>query len=244
MVIHRFYCEKITQPTVELTPNQSRHLSAVLRLKQNDLVELFDGKGSTASAQIISATTKKATLKIQSIQTIDKPKNNIIIATSIAKGDRFDWLIAKCTELGINRIIPVIFQRTVKLPKNPKILERWKKITIESAKQCKAPFLPTIDKPAKLHDALSILTADYPDSTMLLGCPNENSPSLTDLPTTDKDTIAFVGPEGGITTEEEIFLKQNNTKPVRLTNTILRIETAAIAFASALAIKRDKNITK
>ncbi len=240
MILHRFYCENLTQPTVELIDSQPRHLSAVLRLKPNDLVELFDGKGSIASAIIIFATNKKTTLKIESLQTFNKPKSNIIIATSIAKGDRFDWLIAKCTELGIDRINPVIFERTVKLPKNPKIIDRWKKITIESAKQCKTPFLPTIDKPVKLTEALSILTADYPNSTMLLGCPDENCPSLTGLTDADKDIIAFVGPEGGLTPEEETFLKQKNTKPVKLTNTILRIETAAIAFASALTIERDK----
>jgi len=242
MVIHRFYCENIITPTVELTGNQPRHLAAVLRLKPNDLVELFDGQGSIASARIVTATSKKVTLKIQSQQTIEKQKdNNIILATSIAKGDRFDWLIAKSTELGIDRIIPVIFERTVKLPKNPKIITRWKNITIESAKQCKAPFLPTIDKPIKLPEALSTLTTDYPDNIMLLGCPDENCPSLTDLPTAGKNTIAFIGPEGGMTEEEETFLKQKNVKPVKLTNTILRIETAAIAFASALAIQRDKN---
>jgi len=242
MVIHRFYCENITAPTVELIDSQARHLSAVLRLKPNDLIELFDGQGSVASARIVTATSKKVTLKIQSTKTIEKQKdNNIILATSIAKGDRFDWLIAKSTELGIDRITPVIFERTVKLPKNPKILTRWKKITIESAKQCKAPFLPTIDKPVKLLEALNILTADHPNSIMLLGCPDENCPSLTDLPTASKNTIAFVGPEGGFTAEEETFLKQKTVKPVKLTNTILRIETAAIAFASALAIERDKN---
>jgi len=241
MALHRFYCENITQPTVELTDSQPRHLFAVLRLNTGDLAELFDGRGNIASARIVSANNKKAVLKIQSLQTIKKPKNNnIIIATSIAKGDRFDWLIAKCTELGIDRITPVIFERTVKLPKNPKILDRWKKITIESAKQCKAPFLPTIDKPVKLTEALIILTNDYPDNIMLLGCPDENCPALTDLPTAGKNTIAFIGPEGGLTPEEETFLKQKNVKPVKLTNTILRIETAAIAFASALAIQRDR----
>jgi len=245
MVIHRFYCQNITTPTVELIDSQARHLSAVLRLNTGDPVELFDGRGNTASVRIVSANSKKVVLKIESMQTTKKPKNNnIIIATSIAKGDRFDWLIAKCTELGIDRIIPVIFERTVKLPKNPKILTRWKKITIESAKQCKAPFLPTIDKPVKLPEALSILTDDYPDSIILLGCPDENCPSLTDLPNAGKNTIAFIGPEGGLTAEEETFLKQKNVKPVKLTNTILRIETAAIAFASALAIERDKNTTK
>ena len=241
MTLHRFYCEKITQPTVELTDSQPRHLFAVLRLNTSDHVELFDGNGNIASALILAATSKKTTLKIESLQTIQKQKNNIIIATSIAKGDRFDWLIAKCTELGINRITPVIFERTVKLPKNPKIIDRWENITIESAKQCKTPFLPIIDNPLKLTDALSTLTADYPDSIMLLGSPDANCPSITDINTTGKNIIAFIGPEGGFTPEEETFLKEKNTKPVKLTNTILRIETAAVAFASALAIQRDKN---
>ncbi|HPS54913.1 MAG TPA: RsmE family RNA methyltransferase [Sedimentisphaerales bacterium] len=242
MTLHRFYCENITTPTVELNDSQARHLYAVLRLNTDDLVELFNGQGKIAAARIISATNKKTTLKIESAQTIkNKINNNIIIATSIAKGDRFDWLIAKCTELGINRITPVMFERTVKLPKNPKIVERWKNITIESAKQCKTPFLPAIDNPLKLTDAIKTLTDDYPDSILLFGSPDANCPSITDLNTMSKNIIAFVGPEGGFTPEEESFLKNKNTKPVKLTNTILRIETAAIAFASALAIQRDKN---
>lgn len=243
MTLHRFYCESITAPTIELTDSQPRHLSAVLRLKPDDIVELFDGKGSLASARIISATSKKVILEIESRQTFIKPTNNIIIATSIAKGDRFDWLIAKCTELGIDRITPVIFERTVKLPKNPKIIDRWKNITIESAKQCKIPFLPTIDKPTKLPQALNMLTAEYPTAIKLVGCPDKNCPSLTDITAIDKDIISFIGPEGGLTSEEETFLNQKNTKPIKLTNTILRIETAALAFASTLTIQRDKKQT-
>jgi 16S rRNA (uracil1498-N3)-methyltransferase len=241
MTLHRFFCENITGPTVELADSQPRHLCAVLRLKPDDPAELFDGMGNVAKAVIVSANSKKAVLKIESLRTFGRGKGEIIIAASIAKGDRFDWLIAKCTELGIDRITPVIFERTVKLPKNPKILDRWKNITIESAKQCKTPFLPTIDKPAKLCEALCKLTTDHPNRTIVFGCPDENCPSVADMTNSGKDIIALVGPEGGMTAEEESFLKENNAKPVKLTKTILRIETAAVAFASALAINRDKN---
>jgi len=241
MNLSRFYCESITGPRVELTGQQAHHLSSVRRLSAGDKVELFDGKGCLARAVIDSAKSKKVTLTVEKITVVKKQKTaRVIIAVSCPKGERFDWLLAKCTELGVDRIVPVNFERTVKQPKNPKIMTRWKNITIESAKQCKRLFLPQIDLPLNLKEAVEILKNDYPKGKFLLGSLDPNCKSVLQQKVS-ADTVAIIGPEGGITQDEQDFFINENFSQVRLTDTILRIETAAIAFASVLTALRDND---
>ena len=240
MNLHRFYCKHISQPTTELLSPEAHHLTSVRRMAKGDIVELFDGAGTLATAKIIDVGKKKVTLEIKNSEVFPKShKPEIVIAPSIAKGERFDWLIAKCTELGVDRITPLIFERTVKQPKNPKILDRWNNIAISSAKQCKRLFLPRIDAPSVVTTALDNLKADYPDFEILLGCPHPQTPALVELPKPAANTIALVGPEGGITEQEQTQFEGLGAKPVRLTTTVLRVETAALAFAAILTDQRD-----
>ncbi len=239
MQIHRFYCEKIAKPITEITETEAHHIASVMRHAKDQTVELFDGKGSLAQATIESINPKKVTCRIEQLQTIKKPNRpRIIIAVSIPKGERFDWMIKKCTELGVDRITPVIFERTVKQPKNTKAKERWLHLTIAAAKQCHRIFLPEIDTPLTLAEAIVKLTGDYPKAEILAGAVNEKSAGLIDYEPAGNDMIAFIGPEGGMSEQEEQLLKENGAKTVRLNENILRIETAAIAFASILAARR------
>ena len=240
MDLPRFYCSALSDSVVMLSASQAHHLADVLRLNVGQKVELFDGKGSLALAEIIRTAHRKVDLKVLELKTVQKPfQKQIIIAPSIAKGERFDWLIAKCTELGVDRISPVLFERTVKQPKNPKIIQRWQNIIVAASQQCRRPFLPQIDAPVPLPDVIKILKKDSPNSRFLFGSLSENAPALFGQPFGQKDVVAFVGPEGGLTQQEEKFLNSQSCQPVRLTDTILRIETAALAFAALLSAQRS-----
>lgn len=239
MNLHRFYCNSITEPAVEVVGTEAHHLCSVLRLGVGDKVELFDGAGSLATATISTIKKSIVIVGIEHIQQTEPPKSRrIIIAASIAKGERFDWLIEKCTELGVDRICPVIFGRTVKQPKNPKLVERWGNLAISAAKQCKRLFLPTIDPPVTLPDILQILKKDYPNARILLGMLSPDALPLATLPFGSTDVIALIGPEGGLTEQEESMLKKAGATGVCLTDTVLRVETAAIVFASILTAQR------
>jgi 16S rRNA (uracil1498-N3)-methyltransferase len=194
-----------------------------------------------ADARIEKISSKEVTCRIENLQTPEKPAGpRIIIAASVPKADRFDLLIAKCTELGADRITPVIFERCVKQPKNPKATDRWRNITISAAKQCKRLFLPEIDRPLPLTEAISKLAVDYPHSCILAGSLDNNVKPLLEINFESKDVIAFIGPEGGLTERENELLTTAGAVPVRITDTVLRVETAAIAFAAILASARDK----
>lgn len=239
MQIYRFYCQSISKGQADLSGSEVHHLINVMRLNSGDKIELFDGKGTIGIAVIEKIKSGLVTFTVKDYQKYPKPNSpQIVIASSIAKGDRFEWMIAKCTELGVDKIVPVIFERTVKQPKNPKITNRWNSVAISSAKQCKRLFLPQINQPLLLEDALETIKNDYPKSILLSGSLDDNIKFVIDVEI-DTDVIAFVGPEGGTTDEEGELLQNYGAKPVRLTDNILRTETAAITFAAILSAKRN-----
>lgn len=240
--LYRFYCPIINSHKAELDGSQAHHLASVLRLKAGDRVELFDGKGGLAKAVIESVRHGKVDLKVEEFTAADKQvTQKIIIAASVAKGERFDWLIGKCTELGVDGIWPVIFERTVKQPKNPNITQRWQNLAISAAQQCARLFLPEIAPPVQLREILDKLKKDFAVARILVGSLSGECPSLTGISPGSADIIAFVGPEGGFTENEEALLKEAGTQSVRITRTVLRVETAAVAFAAILASLRDSN---
>lgn len=246
MHLNRFYCDGLKRPSAELTGGEAHHLFNVCRLKTGDKVELFDGAGSLATASIEKATGKSVLLKIIDLEKTEKPNRpEVVIAVSLPKGERLDWLLEKCTELGVDRITPVIFERTVKQPKNPKAVERWRNIAIAAAKQCRRIFLPQIDAPVTLDKVLS----KFDKAEILVGSLDSESPALITKQLSLKlvrhsvseggNVIAFIGPEGGITDDENVLLKGHGAKSVRLTDTLLRVETAALAFAAILTAGRE-----
>ena len=247
MTLHRFYCDSLTGSKVELEGTEAHHL-AVLRLGPCAQVELFDGSGALATAIISGIRKNIVSLDIESVRRTDPPKSRrIIIAVSVPKGDRFDWLIEKLTELGVERICPVIFERTVRQPSNPKALNRWLNIAISAAKQSKRLFLPQIDPPANLHDCLESIKKDTPNCHIFAGAASSDSPSLATLnptwfraaqPFGQTDVAALIGPEGGLTENEQSYLKNSGVQFVRLSDTILRTETAALSFAAILSAQR------
>ena len=239
MTLHRFYCDSIDGRKVELEGTEAHHL-AVLRLGAGDKVELFDGLGGLATAVISAIRKNIVTLQVEDVRRSELPESRrIIIAVSVPKGERFDWLIEKCTELGVERLCPVIFERTVRQPGNPKALDRWINLAISAAKQCKRLFLPQIDPPMNLQDCFESIKRDTPDCRILAGGISGGCPSLAGQPFGQNDVAGVIGPEGGFTENEEAFLKSKDVQFVRLTDTVLRTETAAIAFASILAAQRD-----
>jgi 16S rRNA (uracil1498-N3)-methyltransferase len=236
-VFVRLYCEKIEQGAVIVSGDEAHHLAKVLRSRVGDTVDLFDGKGVTAVGAIAKIGKDKVEISVSSLEThTPRETGRIIICASVAKGERFDWLVGKCTELGVDRICPVLFERTVKQASGHSV-ERYNKLALSAAKQCQRLFLPQINAPVKLSDCLSRLPREYPNAKILFGSTSEKTETIFEQMKDVQDYIVFVGPEGGLTADEEQMLRSHGAVGVGLTETILRIETAAIAFASILCVK-------
>ncbi|OQY06034.1 MAG: hypothetical protein B6I25_04725 [Planctomycetales bacterium 4572_13] len=233
----RFYCESIDTESF-LDPAESGHLCRVLRAKKGTPLELFDGRGSFAEGIVERVDKKRTTVRVQKIVcTPAATSGRIILAVSFAKGQRFDWLVEKCTELGVDHIAAVQFERTVKLGKNT-ALQRYRKISIAAAKQSKRLFLPEITGPEKFPATLDSLIGQYHQGLLLYG--DLKGASFFDLPAVkDKqDYIIVIGPEGGLSENELALLAGGGACGVTINRNILRIETAAAAFCAAVAASR------
>jgi 16S rRNA (uracil1498-N3)-methyltransferase len=224
---------------IELDDSEAHHLIHVLRLQAGDRIELFDGMGGLSEATVADVGRKTAAAEILNIERVNpRQGGRVIIATSSAKGQRFDWLIAKCTELGVDELAVVLFERTVKQPQGPAAMQRYQKLTVSAAKQCGRLFLPRLSGPAGLAETVKDLTARYRQTQMIFGGFGEGAVGIGQYCRADADTIAFVGPEGGMTDAEEQLLSEQGATPVRINANILRVETAAIAFAAILCADR------
>lgn len=233
----RFYCESIDTESF-LDPIESSHLCRVLRAKKGTPLELFDGRGTLAEGIVERVDKKRTAVRAQKIvRTPGATTGRIILAVSFAKGQRFDWLVEKCTELGVDHIAAVQLERTVKLGKNT-ALERYRKISIAAAKQSKRLFLPKITGPEKFPATLHSLIDQYPQNLLIYGDPD--GIPLSELPAVKdgQDCVVIIGPEGGLSENELALLAANDASGVAVNRNILRIETAAIAFCATVAVTR------
>lgn len=239
MTTPRFYCDQLTNGEIALDTTEAHHLIHVLRLKTGESVELIDGKGRLATGTISHHTRRAATINAKLIETAERRScGRIIIATSISKGKRLDWLINQCTQLGADHIACVAFDRTIKQATGASALDKYRKLTITAAKQSNRLFLPEITGPAPLKETIETLEQTYPNAQILYGGFSDNAITIDKAIQKDKDIIAFIGPEGGMTDEEYQLLCDHNACQVRLGENVLRIETAAIAFTAILAQHR------
>jgi len=242
MELSRFYCERISESMAELSPSEAHHLADVMRIGKGGCVEVFDGAGIVAQA-VVERIEKQAVVLTVERRMVHKQRDigRIVLAVSVAKGERFDRLISKCTELGVDRIVPVVFERTVKLARGLRVVERWNRLAISAAKQCRRIFLPVIYQPGAVEDVVRVLKTDFPQGRFIVGSLSHDASSILDMKARDSDVIAFVGPEGGFTNAEQEFLHEAGCASVRLTDTVLRVETAGIAMAAVLCVLRDAN---
>ena len=238
MSVARFYCDQLCEGVIQLDDTEAHHAIHVLRLQAGDNVELFDGRGGLGYGVVARIARKTVAVEVSNVnRSRPRQSGRVVVATSIAKGQRFDWLVGKCTELGADHIACVLFERTVKQAKGTAV-QRYRKMTISTAKQCGRLFLPEITGPGNLAECFVALKELYPEAAFLFGDFGEDAIALRELTTEGADVVAFVGPEGGMTESEEQLLKAHGAIGVRLSENILRIETAADAFAAILCANR------
>ena len=232
--------ELLNEESPTLPKDAARHLK-VLRPKDGEEIELFDGKGKWRVYSCSSARESASPLCAQSnIRTIEQSNNSLTLFACVTKGSRWDWTIEKATELGVTRIVPVVSERTiVRIPKAERTAkrERWMRIAEDAARQSDAKWLPEICEAVDFRDALPLVK----DTTCFIGAlTTPPSPPLARaIGNFNTETQrhrgfgVFVGPEGDFTPEELEALMEIAV-PTSFGPTILRAETAAIYAVSVL----------
>jgi 16S rRNA (uracil1498-N3)-methyltransferase len=234
----RYFVESpIATDRASLVSAEAHHLSHVMRAAVGDEVTLFDGVGAEFTARVAKIGRSSVDLEVLSRHEIDRELPfEIVMGVALPKGDRQRWLIEKCAELGVTRIVPLQTTRSVAQPVE-QALERLRRTVIEASKQCGRNRLMTVAEPLRFDDYLS----GAPHDAMRLiahPVPLEQASSLHRIFAEDASLAAYylaVGPEGGFSDEETSAAASAGWQFVSLGSRILRIETAALALAAMIA---------
>jgi 16S rRNA (uracil1498-N3)-methyltransferase len=209
----QFHVDDLEAP--ELLREDEQHLRKVLRAREGEEVVVTDGQGSWALYEVLSFGLRRV-----SDITLDPPTPETSLYLTPLKGDRAEWAVAKATEVGVSRIVPLIAERMVvkfKGEAREKILARWRRIAGEASNQCRRTYDVVIGDPIRVKDVHSLV-------------------AVADLGATGNwaglRSVA-IGPEGGWAKDEWDVGRRR----VGLGPTVLRAETAGVVAASLLAFQ-------
>lgn len=224
----RFSVEQLVAGTLTLDAAQSRHVRDVLRMGVGDEIELFDPVGNHAVGRITSLEPRVQLAVYEIFAPIARPVR-LFVAAAVPKGNRADWMVEKLSELDAYALIPLRSARSVVHPESGK-LERWARLASESAKQCRRRDVMEI---RQLQSVAAICreSGNYA-SRWCLSTEGDAMPAIAAGRGAAGDVLAVIGPEGGWSAEELAIFADSRFHRVSLTQTILRIETAALAIAS------------
>lgn len=238
MRFNRIFCPELPANGVafELPEKQANYVGGVLRLRTNDAISVFNGKGDEYIARIISVGRKQVTLELgEMVNNTRESPLTVELGQVISRGDRMDYAIQKSVELGVSAISPLFSERCeVKL--DPRRLAKrslhWQQIVYSACEQCGRSLTPTVNQPQYLAEWLATAAADlkiifHPhhqqkDGSNLL-LPNGEIPERIAI---------LIGPEGGFSDQEVVLSEQNGFTSLTLGPRVLRTETAPVVALS------------
>jgi 16S rRNA (uracil1498-N3)-methyltransferase len=228
MARRRFFVDEVHSGHARIAGDEAHHLTRVLRVEAGHKFEISDNR-NVYLAEVESARKDVVTFAIVEEIELHPAAVRTRLLASLIRFERFEWMLEKATELGVERVIPVEAERATQGLEQAAVkrLERWNRIAREASEQSRRDRLPVIGAPKSFRDALAE-SADYRYALEEAEAP----PLLSVLPTARRagDSVALlVGPEGGWTDRERATIAAGGWTPVSLGGLILRAETAAIA---------------
>jgi len=215
------------------------HHLRVRRIAIGETFKVFDGQGLTANATLLALDKKQAVVRLGDIQHFvrTETKSPIVIAQGIAGGDKMDWLIEKCVELGVAQIQPLQSERSVVRLDGERALkkrEHWQNIAIAACEQSGRTVIPEVS--GSLNLPLWLASIDPKAEALKLMLSPRADLSLLSIAkrSTPQKTVLLIGPEGGLSDTEEEQAMRAGFVSVSMGQRILRTETAGIVALSVI----------
>ena len=233
--MYRFYCQlaDFSKSSVVITDtHEIHHIKDVLRLKKGSLIQIFNGQSQQADTVIEEIKESAISLRVQCIKQGKEVQAHIILACAPPKKGKLEFIIEKCTELGVDDIIPLKTKRTEVVFNEDRMagkLSRFEAVAINAAKQSKRIKVPQIYPMTSLPQVLKNLD---PNGVHLIPSLHNHPQHISDVlikAGKDKPVTVFIGPEGDFTPDEVELAIKHGCIPVSLGDTVLKVETAAIA---------------
>lgn len=235
--MNRFFVDKdqIIKDRIEIRGKDVKHIKDVLRLRKKDRIEVLS-EGRIYISEIMDLNSDKVSVFIlDSFMGENEPPIDLLLFQGLAKGEKMDFIIQKCTEIGVKEIYPLITSRTVvkikDVKKEQKKVERWRVVAEEAAKQSKRDIIPRIHNIIDFKRMVDILKDE---ENIIIPYEMEREFTLKDALKEAKGNRVsiIIGPEGGFDEKEIELIKGIGGKPVTLGPRILRTETAGILTLS------------
>ncbi len=219
---------------VELSSSAAHHAANVLRMRVGDALILFDGRGGEYSAYLESIDKKRVVVSVDSHVDIERESPLVVtLVQAVSSRDRMDTTLQKAVELGVARIVPVMSQRSVVRLSGERAEQRvqhWQQVVAAACEQCGRNQVPHVEA---LIPLVTYLERPSPGvGRWMLSPYAEHVLRSLEKPQTAVELL--VGPEGGLTAEEERAAAEAGFTPVRIGPRILRTETAAPALLAAM----------
>lgn len=232
----RFFVDEVRNGKAELSGDEAKHLTRVLRVEAGQRFEISDNR-NVYLAEIETARKELVIFRTLEKLAMPEPGTRLVLCAALFKFDRFEWMIEKATELGVSEIVPVETTRSERGLERAaqKRVERWRRIALEASQQSRRATLPIVRDPAAWPEALTVPA----ERRYAL----DETPGVSSWPSTldaSGSVAILTGPEGGWTDEERQSFAAAGWTAVSLGPLILRAETAAIAalaIASAFGAK-------
>lgn len=224
-----FYDPEFSQNHHFLNAEESYHAIKVLRKNTGDKIFITDGNGTIFQAEIIIANPKKCDLQILKKEEISAPHGYFHLAIAPTKNnDRMEWLVEKCTEIGLQEITFFYAQHS---ERSKFKTERMLKKAIAAMKQSLSAYLPQINAPVNFNQVITMEAEQK-----VIAHYNGSNQNLQSIIQTGKSCLVLIGPEGDFSENEIEQAKQQGFKPVNLGSRRLRTETAGLAACHTYAL--------
>lgn len=239
--MNRFFVSKenLQGDKVVLGGQQAHQICNVLRLRPGEHIIVLDNRGW--EYEVVLATIGRSEVTgevVEKREALGEPRVQITLYQSLLARDKFEWVLQKCTEVGVRRFVPLVTERSlVREPDavKPNKLARWRRIITEAAEQSGRGRIPELAPPVKLQEAVSGLDGF---DCCLVAWPQAQSAGIRSTLRCGDGTPAsiavLIGPEGGFTEQEVERCRACGAVPISLGRRTLRTETAAVVAASLI----------
>lgn len=228
--------ETLVEPELSLPAEVAHHLTTVLRLAPGSRLQLGDGQGRWAEAELLTAQRHQARVRLVRLGYQAETALPLVLLQALPAGDKFDWIVQKNTELGVGAFVPLISERcqAAARAQGERKRQRWQRIAEEAARQSGRAHVPIVGEPCLLAEALSGCDA----ALRLVPWEESDLPLAAALPVAAPASMAvLIGPEGGLSAADLALASAAGFIPVALGPRILRTETAGMALAAILQFR-------
>jgi len=236
---NRFFCppENISDKNITIKDKKEiHHIVDVLRFEIGDKVVVFNGEGVEFAGTIKGISKDCINISIDKQYQAKKRSFAVTLACAIPKKAKFDFIVEKITELGVDRIIPLETERSEVRFKNDRMLSKishFRQVAISASKQCQRSIVPKVEEVTNFKDALkAVQKYDLAIFPTLEGERIGMAEALKGF--AGKEIIVFIGPEGDFSEEEVKLAKKSGCKLVTLGENVLKVDTAAITVVAVL----------